>query len=156
MRVTILADASFCPDYHVGGYGFWIVCERGKYGGGGSIKNTVPSSVIAEMMAVVNALHQGLKVGLVMKGDDVLMQTDCMGAINFLSRMVRGLPPDHMPIAQAWYDLRTKNDIRVMFKHVKAHTGLTEARYIANKMCDKRAKKGMRLARAEARRVADV
>lgn len=81
MRVTIIADASFCPDTNVAGYGYWIACERGKDGGGGEMKGRVESSLIAEMQAVVNALYISIRKNLVQANDHVLLQTDCEGAI---------------------------------------------------------------------------
>lgn len=76
MNVTIFADASWCPEYKVGGYGFWIASARGKAGGGGALKEPVDTATIAEMMALCNALAIGVRKRLVMPADIVLMQTE--------------------------------------------------------------------------------
>lgn len=68
MRVTIIADASWCPDTYLGGYGFWIASERGKMPGEGVFKRKCNNSCEAEAMALVNALHVGIKNNLVHKG----------------------------------------------------------------------------------------
>ena len=83
MNVTIFADASYCNELRVGGYGFWVACERGKKAGGGRLRtNDVSSSTVAEMMALANALHCAIVHGLVLDNDIVLLQTDCMAAID--------------------------------------------------------------------------
>jgi ribonuclease HI len=82
MRVTIIADASFCPNTNVAGYGYWIATERGKQGGGGEMKGRVEGNIAAEMQAVANALHIALRLTLVQQKDEVLIQTDCMAAID--------------------------------------------------------------------------
>lgn len=147
MRVTVIADASFCPEYRVAGYGYWIASERGRKAGGGAMRDLVNNSLVAEMMAVVNALHDGLKYELIMQGDEVLFQTDCIGAMEYLQRMPTGLPVDAGRVTKAFFDLRINAKLDVRFRHVKGHTGLKEARFASNRRCDERAKQAMRKAR---------
>lgn len=150
MRVTVIADASYCLDYRVAGYGYWIACERGRMPGGGAVRGKVASSLVAEMIAVVNALHDGLKYELIMKGDEVLFQTDCVGAIGYFERSVLDLPDTARHVGKAFYDLTSNSKLEVRFRHVKGHTTLKEARYAANRHCDQRAKQSMRQARRKA------
>ena len=63
MKIIVLADASHCPQTKAGGYGFWIASARGKRGGGGQLKGKVDTSTLAEMMAIANAIHQGIVWG---------------------------------------------------------------------------------------------
>lgn len=75
MLVTIIADASYCPNYNVAGYGYWIVCDRGSDGGGGPLGkgNKVENSTVAEMMAIVKALYKACQSNLVQVQDVVLI-----------------------------------------------------------------------------------
>lgn len=38
MRVTIISDASFCPNTKAAGYGGWVVCNRGNNANGGPLR----------------------------------------------------------------------------------------------------------------------
>lgn len=148
MRVTIIADASFCPDTQAAGYGFWIACERGKKGGGGEMKNPPSTNIAAEMQAAVNALHIAIRHGLVQADDDVLVQTDCMAAIDAFEKRRRNLSQHEKEAVDVIERLRRHHRLTLVFRHVKGHSGRKEARYVTNHMCDKRAKEAMRLARA--------
>ena len=147
MRVTVIADASYCPNTGAGGYGFWAVSERGRQGGGGSFKGRVDGSSAAEMMALANALFQTLGRGIAKAGDHVLLQTDCQSAIDaFESRRVN-MTNDERRAKKEFFTLKKASRVTVSFRHVKGHTTRTEARYVTNNLCDQRAKDGMRLAR---------
>lgn len=147
MRVTIIADASFCPQTGAAGYGWWTACERGKQGGGGAIKDKVCSSSAAEMIALVNALDLSLRFNLVQGGDHILFQTDCMAAIDAYKGKRMELNKSERAAKKLFYDMKRQHDLTYSFRHVKGHTNRTEARFVTNNLCDMRAKAGMRLAR---------
>lgn len=151
MNVTILADASWCPDTKAAGYGFWVASARGKTPGGGSMRETVSGSLPAEMMAVCNALHAAIDLQLVKSGDVVLMQIDCVAAIK---RFTAGYSPavkDEKRAYKFFKELTKTHRIAVLFKHVKAHTSGHDARHKSNNHCDTRAKDGMRAMRQRIR-----
>lgn len=141
---TLVVDASWCPSSGAGGYGYWIASDRGKHGGGHPFREKVESSNLAEMQAVVDAIYLARKFELVLPGDEVLVQTDSKAAIQGLNgfRTVRG------------NELKTQKEYRkicisiaVELRHVKGHTRRTEARFVANNHCDRRAKLAMHVAR---------
>lgn len=154
MRVTIIADASHCTETKAAGYGFWAVSERGKHGGGGSMSKPVDTSSAAELMAIVNGLFFGKMRGIVDAGDHVLLQTDCQRAIDILEGRISTMSKDERAGRKRFYELKREYACTVSFRHVKGHTNRTEARYVTNNLCDKRAKDGMRLARARLRKEA--
>lgn len=147
MRVTIIADASYCSQTGAAGYGWWTACERGKQGGGGAMKDKMCSSSAAEMMALVNALHISLRFNLVQGGDHILFQTDCMAAIDAFHGKRQQLNKSERAAKKLIYDLKRQNNLTYSFRHVKGHTNRKEARFVTNNLCDMRAKVGMRLAR---------
>lgn len=149
MRVTIIADASHCPDTGAGGYGFWIASERGKGPGGGPLTGKVDSSGAAEMLALCNALAAGLRHGLIADGDVVLMQTDCQSAILAFSGARTQLSADERKASRFLSEERRKHNLSISFRHVKGHTRRGEARYTTNRLCDQRAREGMLKSRAE-------
>lgn len=147
MDITILADASHCPVTNAAGYGFWIASERGKKGGSGAFKTVLPSSTIAEMMAIVNALYCAIRFELVHKHDNVLIQTDCEAAIFALTNR-RKLNNLEFECVSRMRLLLTEHSLTVTYKHVKAHTTRTQSRYKSNNACDRAAKNAMRKMRA--------
>lgn len=149
MNVTILSDASYCPEYKVAGYGFWIACGRGKLGGGGQITEEVEDTNAAEMMAICNSICYGVDRRLIEPGDRLLVQTDSLAAIDRLQgKRVVTLTPQQERIIAYYQKVVRGLDLTVVFRHIKGHTGLPEARYVANRMCDKRARDHMRAARS--------
>lgn len=148
MLVTIIADASYCPMTKAAGYGWWLASERRKVGGGGEVRDRVDGSSAAEMIALVNALYIAANNALVLKGDHILFQTDCMSAIDAFEGKRTILTKDERAAKKRIYDLKREHGVTFSFRHVKGHTNRAEARYVTNNLCDARAKAGMRKARA--------
>lgn len=148
MLITILADASHCPETKVGGYGYWLASKRGKKGGGGTFKGTVETSSLAEMMAVANALHIALTDHIVQMDDQVLIQIDCEAAIQAFGYQ-RKLTPAEVKTVEYVQKLKKSFNLALEFRHVKAHTSNNDNRSLANKACDKFARKAMRKAREQ-------
>lgn len=147
MNVTILSDASYCSKHKVAGYGFWIACHRGKLGGGGIIEEDVDDVNAAEMMAVANSIWHGLNASLICKGDNLLIQSDSLGAIDRLRGRNVTITQQQLRVIGYYEKVVSRLELTVRFKHVKAHTSREEARFVANRMCDKRAKENLRAAR---------
>lgn len=150
MNVTILCDASYCPQYRVAGYGFWIACQRKRFGGGGAIKSSVDGTNTAEMMAICNAIWHGVGQKAIEKGDSLLIQSDSLAAIDRLDeKKVVSVTEQQQEVITYFREIILKMDFSVKFRHVKGHTAHQEARFVANRMCDKRAKFHMRAARKQ-------
>lgn len=112
------------------------------------MKSRVDGNIAAEMQAVVNALYIAHRLQLVQAADEVLIQTDCMAAIDAFEGKRKKLPSQEWEAVRVLRRLRSEYDLRIVFRHVKGHTGKKEARYVTNHLCDKRAKEAMRRARA--------
>lgn len=151
MLVTIIADASYCQETKVAGYGYWVASTRGKKGGGGRMKKTVVNNVVAEMQAVCNALAEGIRAGLVQDSDALIVQTDCRPAIEAFTGQRRRLIEEERACVMAFRKFSTRLRLKWEFRHVKGHTSRKEARYVTNNLCDKRAKEAMREAREQFR-----
>jgi len=153
MNVTLITDASWCPDQLVSGYGYWVACARGKLGGGGRCTSaSVETSTVAEMMGVCNSLFECYKAGYIVRGDRILIQTDCVAAIKaFEGIRFANLNRQERMVVKYLHELQKALDLELTFRHVKAHTQTQDARSVTNRMCDKVAKKFMREARNSAR-----
>lgn len=112
------------------------------------MRETVTNATAAEMQAVCNAIHQGMQKGLIQQGDDILVQSDCMGAIVVFQNALKDKHDDHMRQAhQALWGMAEKYQLGVVFKHVKGHTGTQDRRSKSNRHCDIAARQAMRAAR---------
>lgn len=151
MLVTIIADASYCPDTGAAGYGFWIASARGRRAGSGSVRKAVTTSVSAEMMAMVNGFHQACAWGLVQKSDKVLLQTDCQSAINAFQNMRFRMNAEEVAVVAKMRVIAATYDVETSFRHVKGHTSGKTPRAWVNNECDRLAGAAMRVARDKLR-----
>ncbi|HWV46985.1 MAG TPA: RNase H family protein [Nitrospira sp.] len=148
MRVTVMCDASHCPETHVAGYGFWLASSRGSWGGGGRIVRQVSNPMVAEMMAIANSLWIGLNKGTICSGDHLLIQSDCIGAMDKLTKLVPKTK-EEIEVRSYFTKMVCEHKLKVDFRHVRGHTGQKDARSCANHHCDRRAYREMRYAREE-------
>ena len=152
MRVTIISDASV--DFHGqrGAYAFWAVSQRGRHAGQGVFKVACSNPNEAETMAVVNALHTAINLGIAAAGDQVLVQTDSLHAIRVFSGY--SLRPKvlkkYASMMQALREIVARHNLTMEYRHVKGHSKETDARSRAQQMTDKRARKAMRAAKKQA------
>lgn len=147
MWVTIIADASYCPETSKAGYGFWIASQRGKHGGDGVLEADVVNNIAAEMMALLNALHVARKRGLVLQKDSVLLQTDCQPAIDAFNDIRTNITEQEKELVSWYSDFIKSHELHIRLKHVKGHTKKADARFVVNNICDRKARQHMRKAR---------
>lgn len=146
---TIIADASFCPETHVGGYAYWIANERRKFGGDGRMRVKPTNNVAAECIALLEGLKSAIEAGVVGHRSAVLLETDCQPAIDTLSGR-RPVSNDQERRLVDWFDrVCARHSLRVRYKHVKGHTKQVGNRFVVNAICDRKARKHMRRARNE-------
>ena len=139
MKVTIITDGSWCPDTKAAGYGWWGASKRRKAGGGGYFKSPLPTSRAAEIGAIVNAVHQSFKFGIAEKGDFLLLQSDCKGAIEYLKRSYGRAKTIERSMLKEFKLMQKTLDFQFAIRHVKGHTNEAEARMVAQHCCDTRA-----------------
>lgn len=147
MNITMICDASYCPKYKVAGYGFWIASQRGKFGGAGHMTQEIENNNTAEMMAICNTIWEGIKKGIIFKGDTLLIQSDCLSAMDKMKGIQKTNTDQESSVLKYYEKTVSRNELNVKFRHVRGHTTRVEARFVANRMCDKRAKSAMRTAR---------
>lgn len=149
MRVTIISDASHCHQHHVAGYGFWCVSKRGSHAGQGAFKSLLKDALAAETLAIVNALHCSISMGVTAAGDDVLIQTDCLNAIDQLEGRFRRKRKDLAEGIERFNLLRDGNNLHIEFRHVRGHTRTMDQRSKAQRLSDQRARQAMKKARSQ-------
>ena len=153
MIVTINTDASFNPQYKIGGYAYWIVYNGKRVKRGGLLKEC-QNSTEAEIKAIANALYRLTKTNF----KDVffiIINTDCTPAVDLITGKskseVKGTNEAIAAIYQYISELRLANSVNktseeyVEYRHVKAHTKATDKRSYVNDWCDKVAKDFVKL-----------
>lgn len=141
-----MTDASVCGSTGIAGYGYWVVSLRGGNPGQGLLKGKIADSFEGELKAVVNALKDSLNKNHIQYGDHVVIQLDNSGVVNCIKGVNKVRPKD-IHVLDIFKQLLRINNITVDARHIKGHTSKKDSRYVANMMCDKRAKHEMRKAR---------
>lgn len=147
MLVTLMTDASLCHKTGAAGFGYWCASDRGKRAGGNIIKGVVKDSYEAEFKGVANSLQASINAGLIAEGDRVLVQLDNLGVVNCINDKNNKPRHDLVEVMRFITNTAKKHRLKIVCRHVKGHTNLTDNRYLANDHCDVRAKKAMREAR---------
>lgn len=112
------------------------------------MRGVIKGPAAAEMLAVCNVLYIAWAKQLVQARDHVLIQTDCQAAIQAFEGSRTVSNPDEKEAVRYLHTIRREKSLNVSFRHVKGHTNRPEARFVTNNLCDRRAKEGMRQARA--------
>lgn len=141
--ITINTDASFHPEHKVGGYAFYIVCDLFKIQKGGMFKVQPKTAEEAEIMCIGNAIATLLAQKQLPAAKWLIINSDCRYGMTRIKHRETKLSKE---VNVLWQKLinrlgSTKNRMR----HVKAHSGIADARSWVNEWCDSEAKKWMRL-----------
>lgn len=126
LAVTVIADASFCPQTRAGGWAAWLTSDKGRKQHAGCFHDLPKSPTEAELWAVLNGIWLAFELG----ATHILIQSDCTGALKLIDD---GIP-----------ELSLFAGVFIRTKHVKGHTQTKDARSYVNRWCDSEAKKHMR------------
>lgn len=150
MLCTINTDASFHPIHKVGAYAFWAVSNEFKIQKAGYLRDLCKDPTEAEINCIINAFH--VIVNSNSNITKIIFNTDSKNAISVFENQRKQI---HKYNLFRWKDKRKKfkglikhyrnitksnRNIEVEFRHVKAHSGVKDARSYVNEWCDKNAK----------------
>jgi ribonuclease HI len=147
--ITINTDASFHPKHRVGGYAFYLVSDFFRIQKGGMFKTKPWNPIDAEMMCMANALHTLLAQKELPEAKWIIINSDCLWSFDLIKRKGKNDLGRYVAKLLREVRMRTSSGIimpKFEFRHVKAHSGVADARSIVNEWCDKEAKKWMRRA----------
>lgn len=148
--ITINTDASFSKEHKVGGFAFYIVCDRFKIFKGGMFRVNPVNPMEAEMMCMANTIYTLTIQKDLPSTNLIVINSDCLYSFDKIGR--KKPHPIGKKVANLLRELRIKTSYldvikpKFEFRHVKAHTGNKNGRSLANEWCDKEAKKWMRKA----------
>ena len=151
MIVTIFTDASFDDRARAGGWSAWV-----KYGGAAAttLRFSAPfrekpcSSIGAELAAIANALHLAATRLPLTPDTFVILQTDCVPAIDLLEGRWRKQRAAFLAACErSINETVAKAGFRLELRHVRAHRHKVDRRSAVNEWCDTAAKSALRRAR---------
>lgn len=134
MYVTLISDASFCPQTNSAGFGSWVVSNRARKSYGSMIRDANNSGV-AEAMGICNALAYAIRDGNIRKGDYVLIQCDATDGI----AIVEGTSvdkPERVKVRTWFRDTVQELKLTIEFRHVKGHSKQDGNKFKAQNKCD--------------------
>lgn len=156
MRVTIIADASFCPETGATGYAYSVTtsCRENsnvtkRLFNSGSLQDPVQDSTVAEIAAIAIAIYGAINEGLTSSGDLILVQSDCTAALRAIQAERDWRPGTETNVLTAIHAMCHSNNFTVECRHVRGHTSHEGKRYHLNRKCDIAAKAQMRSRRQE-------
>jgi ribonuclease HI len=146
MLLTLFVDASYYHETGASAYAFWAVSERGKLTFSGRFTKKIEGSGHAELAAIANALHVVLPHPIAAGAKQVLIQSDCTGAID---RVKNKDSSRHGKLLQHILSTADKYGVSVIMRHIKAHSGTGEPRLFCHDWCDKEARRIARIIHRE-------
>jgi ribonuclease HI len=145
--ITINTDASFHPVHQKGGYAFYIISDLFKIQKGGMFKHEPKTPQEAEEMCIGNAIATLLAQSELPTCKLLIINSDCKYAFNAIKNPSGIKQTTARKVYELLHELVEKlGNPEYQFRHVKAHTNITDKRTWVNDWCDKEAKKWMRLA----------
>jgi ribonuclease HI len=144
MLATINTDASFSRRNKRGTYAFWSVFNGGTIKRSGILRGKVSDSTEAEIKCILNALYKTLYDEAEITR--VIVNTDSMHAIYILEgdqeRISKHRIKDREYLRYRFNKIKKEFPcvVNYSFRHVKAHSGIKDARSYVNDWCDAQAK----------------
>lgn len=145
MIVTLIVDASFCPETKVGAWAAVAKSNRSK-DLLISHMNYVRHSGDAEVMAIRYALQTAFQRKYIRRGDAVRIFTDCVPAISLFTgeRKPCSLDTHYEQLALDFVRHFCKaNKLTLVFDHVKGHSSGTSPLEFNHNWCDANARRAM-------------
>jgi ribonuclease HI len=163
MLVTVIADASFAvrSKYQSSGWAAYVVRDNVRRYYGGSFHMQMVSNITAECGAIVNGVWSALEANHICEGDRLIIQTDCMAAIELLPKGYGSISGSHKKrphmkqINEMHFEfarLMLVNGLKYEFRHVRGHTNDTASRSFVQGQCDRLARRHMAIQDNERRK----
>lgn len=137
--ITVNTDASFHPEFKVGGYAFYIVCDKFKIKMSGGFKTEPKTSDQAEIFCIGNAISCLLNKKDLPEAKWLIINTDSLHGINMITKQEND---SGKSVFKMWqFLIRKLKSKKNEFRHVRAHSQVGDKRSKANEWCDAQAKK---------------
>lgn len=147
--ITIFTDTSFCHKTKAGGWAAWIKYDGGTLRKGAPVRGLGASPTHCELIAIRNALHyveQGFRLT---SGDLLVIQTDCLSAIQMLEGNIKIFGRAEKDLVDDILKWQRDHFCCWSLQHVKGHMGTSTRRSAVNTWCDEEAGRHMRTRRQQ-------
>lgn len=167
MLVTLITDASFCPETKAAGWAAWVGSHRGHARKSGIIPTRVGNNNEAEMRAIVFGLRFALEQRILFKGDGLIVKTDSHHARHKLEPMystphgrlrlnqvgVKRVPVINGSSRSEFAVLVSSHEIICLFEAIEGHTSVRDrdSHDVIMAWADKKSRKHMRQEQARLR-----
>ncbi|CAB4151310.1 RNase_H_like domain containing protein [uncultured Caudovirales phage] len=141
--MTIATDGSVSYDRTCASWACYILTPDNAVHFGGVLPVSVGyNPLVAEMMAVANALYRLEAMVADLSECDVIIYTDCLDVIT-VPRRIRGAHASKMEIVKSYQHILDKLG-HYEFKWVRGHTELQTRPHVMNRWCDRYARRLLR------------
>jgi len=142
MLATINTDASYSKLTKQATFAFWIKTDMYTIKRSGVIKSLCDTSTEAELKCIINAIYTiSEQTGIT----EIILNTDSLNSIHILTKDIKNIRKYRLH----WGDKYLKmvesiiKNIKIDYRHVKAHNDTDSRRTYVNDWCDKAAKEQM-------------
>ena len=144
MLCTINTDASFHPKYKVGAFAFWAVSNDFKIQKAGFLRKFCKNPTDSEAKCIVNAFKVVLSGNINIT--KIIVNTDSLNSIAIFENNKKHIKKYNLVFGEKHRRIldeikrKYRKHIEIEFRHVKAHSDVSDARSYVNEWCDKEAK----------------
>jgi ribonuclease HI len=142
--ITVFADASFDHVTKASGYAYWHRDGQNVHRGSGGHAELVGSSSEAECVALCIAIVSAIRTLEHRPGDVISLQSDCIHALKVLQGQIPKMTMIETTFSGWALRVMREHGLSLRPKHIKAHTGLEDARSYVNTFCDEASRRRMR------------
>jgi hypothetical protein len=143
--VTLFTDASHAYRRQIGVWAAWAKCDGRTIRRSGTCKEPMTQTDTVELAAIGNGLFCVKQEFDPPKNSLIIVQSDSMNALGFISRKAARRDQDKRIIDHI-LKLEADNGWRLDLRHVKAHRGTIDPRSAVNTWCDTECRRQMRIA----------
>lgn len=142
--ITVFSDASFDHVTKASGYAYWHRDHKSIHRGSGGHAELVESSSDAECVALCIAIVSAIRTLEHQPGDIISLQSDCIHALKVLQGQIPKMTMIEAGFSKWALRVVQEHGLSLKPKHIKAHTGLEDARSYVNTFCDEASRRRMR------------
>lgn len=146
MTATVNTDASFSQRHQLGTFAYWIKSETVRIQHTGVLRGKITDSLEAEIKCIANGLAHLLGNKGVAGISQIVVNTDCVGAIHAIKHASNANATTPAKTAALWVKrLTDRSKIPIRYKHVKGHVykagnhKYNTPRHYVNHWCDTQA-----------------
>lgn len=138
MLTTLYCDASFCPEYFVGGWGVWLRSAHGRHVESGTTPAYCHRADEAEFAAIYAGVYRAVTRWPATSA--VLVRSDCQTALHWMENRYQPNAGGGRRLLELITNLQEKHDVRLIPRWVKGHRSGDDTDVYLNRRVDEMAR----------------